>query len=219
LPPANLRRREFLLSSCQLPFLNKNVKIFKMRRRIFIAINLPEEIKEELEKFKNQFSNLPAKWVKKENLHLTLVFLGYIRDEDLPKIIETTKNVVSTQPPFLLKIIKISYGPPKVFPPRMVWAVGEKNEELERLQANLKNRLLEIKIPQLEEGKGFIPHITLARIKNWEFKRMELEERPEIEEEINLSFEVKSIEIMESHLKRGGAEYTILKSIPFLNKT
>jgi 2'-5' RNA ligase len=43
---------------------------------------------------------------------------------------------------------------------------------------------------------------------------MEPEERPEIDEEVNFSFEVKSIEIMESHLKRGGAEYTVLESLP-----
>jgi 2'-5' RNA ligase len=187
-----------------------------MRRRIFIAINLPEKIKEELISFKEKFSELPSRWVKKENLHITLAFLGYVKDEDLPKIFEITKNVASQHEPFSIRIVKITYGPPKISPPRMVWAIGEKNENLWKLQENLKNALMEMKIPQLEEeeGRGFIPHITLARIRKWEFKQMEPEERPEIEEDLNLSFEVKSIEIMESHLKRGGAEYTVLESLP-----
>jgi 2'-5' RNA ligase len=187
-----------------------------MRRRIFIAINLPEKIKEELISFQEKYSELPARWVKKENLHITLAFLGYLRDEDLPKIIEITKKVAKNHYPFLIKILKVSYGPPKIFPPRMVWAIGEKNEALWRLQENLKNALIEMKIPQLEEeeGRGFIPHITLARIRKWEFKQMEPEEKPEIDEDVEFSFEVKSIEIMESHLKRGGAEYTVLESIP-----
>jgi 2'-5' RNA ligase len=187
-----------------------------MRRRIFIAINLTEEIRKELEKFQFKFSELPARWVKKENLHITLAFLGYVKDEDLPRIIEITKNVATRHAPFLIKIVKVTYGPPKVSPPRMVWAIGEKNESLWKLQEDLKNALMEMKIPQLEEeeGRGFIPHITLARIRKWEFKQMEPEERPEIDEDLNFSFEVKSIEIMESHLKRGGAEYTILESIP-----
>jgi 2'-5' RNA ligase len=187
-----------------------------MRHRIFIGINLPEEIKKELEKFQFKFSELPARWVKKENLHITLAFLGYVKDEDLPRIIEITKNVATRHAPFLIKIVKVTYGPPKVSPPRMVWAIGEKNENLWKLQEDLKNALMEMKIPQLEEeeGRGFIPHITLARIRKWEFKQMEPEERPEIDEDLNFSFEVKSIEIMESHLKRGGAEYTILESIP-----
>jgi 2'-5' RNA ligase len=196
-------------------FYKKDVKIFKMRRRLFIAINLPEEIKEEFEKFKKRFSGLPAKWVKKENLHLTLAFLGYVKEENLPEIIETTKNVASKQAPFSSKIIKISYGPPKNFPPKMVWAIGERSENLQKLQENLKNALLKMKIPQLEEEeRGFIPHITLARIRKWEFQQIEPEERPEIDEDLNFSFEVKSIEIMESHLKRGGAEYTVLESVP-----
>jgi 2'-5' RNA ligase len=187
-----------------------------MRRRIFIGINLPEEIRKELEKFQFKFSELPARWVKKENFHITLAFLGYVKDEDLPRIIEITKNVATRHAPFLIKIVKVTYGPPKVSPPRMVWAIGEKNESLWKLQEDLKNALMEMKIPQLEEeeGRGFIPHITLARIRKWEFKQMEPEERPEIDEDLNFSFEVKSIEIMESHLKRGGAEYTILESIP-----
>jgi 2'-5' RNA ligase len=187
-----------------------------MRRRIFIAINLTEEIRKELEKFQFKFSELPARWVKKENLHITLAFLGYVKDEDLPRIIEIAKNVATKHAPFLIKIVKVTYGPPKVSPPRMVWAIGEKNENLWKLQEDLKNALMEMKIPQLEEeeGRGFIPHITLARIRKWEFKQMEPEERPEIDEDLNFSFEVKSIEIMESHLKRGGAEYTILESIP-----
>jgi 2'-5' RNA ligase len=187
-----------------------------MRRRIFIAINLTEEIRKELEKFQFKFSELPARWVKKENLHITLAFLGYVKDEDLPRIIEIAKNVATRHAPFLIKIVKVTYGPPKVSPPRMVWAIGEKNENLWKLQEDLKNALMEMKIPQLEEeeGRGFIPHITLARIRKWEFKQMEPEERPEIDEDLNFSFDVKSIEIMESHLKRGGAEYTVLESIP-----
>jgi len=166
--------------------------------------------------FREKYSELPARWVKPENLHITLAFLGYVKDEDIPKIIEITKNVASKHNPFSIKIVKITYGPPKVSPPRMIWAIGEKNESLWKLQENLKNALMEMKIPQLEEeeGRGFIPHITLARIRKLEFRQMEPEERPEIDEDVNFSFEVKSIEIMESHLKRGGAEYTLLESFP-----
>ncbi len=187
-----------------------------MRRRIFIAINLPEKIKEELEKFQDQFLDLPAKWVKKENLHITLAFLGYIRDEELPKIIEITKKVASNYSPFKIKIVKVSFFPPKTFPPRMIWAIGEKNEPLFKLQENLKNALSEINIPQLEEeaGRSFTPHITLARIKKWEIRQMEREEIPQIDEDIELEFLADSVDIMESHLKRSGPEYILLQKIP-----
>jgi 2'-5' RNA ligase len=52
----------------------------------------------------------------------------------------------------------------------------------------------------------------LARISEWEFKKFEIDERPEINEEIDLFFTAESIEVMESELKRGGPVYTILES-------
>jgi 2'-5' RNA ligase len=187
-----------------------------MRKRIFIAINLPEKIKKELEKFQIRFSELPARWVKPENLHITLAFLGYVRDEDLPKVIETTKEVALRHSPFSINLVKVCYAPPKVKPPRMVWVIGERNQELGNLQNDLQDSLTRINIPQLKEERErtFIPHITLARIRKWEFRQMEPDERPWINQEINLSFEVNLIEIMESHLKRSGAEYEILESVP-----
>ena len=76
----------------------------------------------------------------------------------------------------------------------MVWVSGEKIAEL-----NLN------------------PHITLGRIKLWEFRQIEPEERPDVSREIDLVFEVNSIEVMESQLKRIGPDYTILKSCPLKN--
>jgi len=45
-----------------------------------------------------------------------------------------------------------------------------------------------------------------------EFRKMEIDERPEVSEQISLGFTAASLEIMESKLRRGGAEYTILQS-------
>ena len=97
----------------------------------------------------------------------------------------------------------------------MVWAEGEKSEELSELKQDLQELLLE-KIsyrPDDPRGApGFTPHITLARINEWEFRKFELDERPEINEEIDLTFTVESIEVMESELKRGGPIYIVLES-------
>jgi len=186
-----------------------------MKHRIFIAINLPEDIKKKLADYQAKWLELPIRWTKEENLHITLMFLGYLLDEELLEILKITKEVASRHEPFFINLKKIIYGPPKKMPPRMVWAEGEKSEELGKLQKDLENSLLSSSVKGMEsENRPYAPHINLGRIRAWEFRQIEPEERPEVNEEINLSFEVNSIEVMESELKRGGAEYAILESCP-----
>jgi RNA 2',3'-cyclic 3'-phosphodiesterase len=161
-------------------------------RRIFIAINLPEGIKNKLAAYQAKWPDLPCRWTKKDNLHITLEFLGYIRDEDMEDVFRHAKELAAKYEPFEIGLNKICYGPPEKMPPRMVWIIGPKME-----------------------GLGISPHITLGRIKTWEWKAIEPEERPEVSENINITFEVNSIEVMESQLKRGGPAYTILESCAF----
>lgn len=187
-----------------------------MRHRIFIAINFPENIKKRLCDYQKKWIDLPCRWIKKENIHITLVFLGYLDDEELLKVLNITKEVASRHEPFSIRLTRILYGPPKK-PPRMVWIEGEKNEELGKLQADLENSFQEL--PVNKEGRPYAPHITIGRLREWEFRKMEPEERPEINEEISLNFFVESIELMESELKKTGPEYIILGSMPLSEKT
>jgi len=187
-----------------------------MRHRIFIAINLPEDIKKRLSDYQKNWPELPCRWTKKENLHITMIFLGYLNDEELLEVIKLVKEVVSQNQSFSINLNKILYGPPNK-PPRMVWVEGKKSQELANLQKDLENALASSEASTKEnsgEIRPYSPHITLGRIKTWEFRQIELEERPEISEEISLIFPVESIEIMESQLKRTGPEYTILESCP-----
>ncbi len=198
-----------------------------MRHRIFIAINLPEDIKKQLSIYQSKWPELPVRWTKKDNLHITLVFLGYVKDEELPEILKAVKETASRNQPFLINLSKICYGPTgyhdKVVnrPPRMVWAEGEKSQELGNLQIGLEKAILEsfTSHPPHQNlvgggsGRPYAPHINLGRLKIWEFKAIEPEQRPEISEEISLSFEVNSIEIMESRLKPKGPDYFVLESL------
>jgi len=181
------------------------------RHRIFIAINLPEEVKRELAKFSDRYPELPAKWTNKDNLHITLEFLGDLTSQEIGDTCEIVKEVAKRHTPFQISLSKILYGPPKKNPPKMVWVEGKKSEELGDLKDDLQDILLE-KVKFRPDERGFAPHITLARISEWEFKKFELDERPEINEEIDLIFTAESIEVMESELRRGGPVYTILES-------
>ena len=188
-----------------------------MNHRVFIAINLPENIKKKLTDYQLKWPELPCRWTKKENLHITLVFLGYLTDEELLEVCKITKEVVLRHEPFFINLNKILYGPPKQ-PPRMIWIEGEGSEELGKLQKNLENALSSTqtlaKADREKEVRPYVSHITLGRLKQWEFRRIEIEERPEVNEDVFFNFEVKSIEIMESRLKRGGPEYSILELCP-----
>ena len=176
-----------------------------MKKRIFIAINLPENIKEKLFGYREKWPELPARWTKRENLHITLFFLGNVFGEELPEICEAVQKTTAKNSSFYVKINKIGYGPLGQTP-KMIWAIGKNSKELTDLRQDLNGQLGGL------ENKRFACHITLARIRFWEFKKIEIEDRPQIEESLDLDFRVKSIDIMESILKRGGSDYKILQS-------
>jgi 2'-5' RNA ligase len=185
-----------------------------MGHRIFIAINIPEPIRKKLSLYQENWPNLPARWTKKENLHVTLVFLGYANSEELPEICQTVRETALRHDSFDLSLKKIVYGPPKKNPARMVWAEGEKSKELGKLHGDLENSLCNRLNVIKDKGLPYSPHVTLARITAWEMQRMDPEERPEVNEEINFNFPVESIEIMESFLKKKGPDYVVLESCP-----
>ena len=180
-----------------------------MRHRIFIAINLPEKTKNQLANFQKGHPRLPVRWVKPANLHLTLAFLGYVPTDELSRVCDIVKEKSSKHSCFSINLFKIDYGIKEKSVPRLIWVQGEKSDELTSLKQDLEKSLgLSL------EKKDSLPHITLARIKKWEYMRIEPEERPEIAENISLNFEVQSIEVIESKLKPTGPEYAILESCP-----
>ncbi len=181
-----------------------------MNHRVFIAINLPESAKKELYLCRDRYFDLPARWTKKESLHVTLLFLGYVSDEELPEVCGICREIAKKHPAFSLELNKITYGPPDRKIPRMIWAQGEAVPELIELQKDLENALFE----NVSEKPSKDFHITLARLKQWEFQKIEPEEIPDVNQEISIKFPANSIEVMESELKREGPEYTILESAP-----
>lgn len=184
-----------------------------MRHRIFIAINLPEDIKKKLLDFQKKWDFLPVRWTKKDSLHLTLVFIGYVTDEQMFEVCQITKQMAQKHQPFFIEFEKILYGPPNKTP-RMIWMEGKASEELSKIKNELENAL--VSSGQLgsfrAERRPLSPHITLARMKMDQWHA--LQKKPEIEQDFKLNAVVNNIDVMESELKRDGAEYTILESCP-----
>ena len=179
--------------------------------RVFIAINLPSHIKQKLVKYQQQWPDLPVRWTKEPSLHITLVFIGHVDNDEMLDICQLVKEIGKKHSGFEIRLNKVELGPPGRSP-RMIWASGEKNIEIAKLRDDLENSLLKSKSSfNLKQAQAFSPHITLARIKPWEWKQ--LDKQPDIEKGIDLSFPVDSIEVMESHLLRSGAEYSVLESV------
>lgn len=194
--------------------------------RIFIAINLPENLCRYLAEFSRKWPDLPAKWAKPENLHITLSFLGNTNDEELSEICQSAIKVAQRHDPFVLGLDRIVYGPQDEFSrrekegnflryPRMVWAVGEKSQEIGNLQKDMESSLFEFSGARYQKDDSdyaFRPHVTLARLIQTDLRRMDPEEIPAIEEKIAKTFTAESIEVMESELRRRGPIYTVLES-------
>jgi len=132
--------------------------------RLFIGIDLDNRIKEELFKIIENLKKLKldAKWVKKENLHLSLKFLGETSEDKLEKIKEiiskTSQNFSS------LEISTQNFG---FFPnenyPRVFFVNTDKEEELKKIVSFLEDKLEEI---GFEKENRFKSHITLARFRS-----------------------------------------------------
>lgn len=188
--------------------------MIKMKRRVFIAINLPEEVKKKLGEFREKYDYLPVRWTKEPSLHLTLVFIGYVSDEQMLEICRAAREGVSVFMPFFINFKRIILGPPGK-PPRMIWLEGEVSKELGGLKNQLEETLLNVNSGfSHRENRPLKPHITLARIKMEQWRQ--LETRPVVEENFEAQVPVESIEVMESDLKKDGAEYAVLESCPLL---
>lgn len=127
--------------------------------RLFIAVDLPETIKENLESM--SFGIPGAKWVRPEQLHLTVRFIGEVDGA----LFHDIKNILAevSAASFSLQLKGVGYFPPRGAP-RVLWIGLDKSEPLQLLRKKIDTALLRARIEP--EGRKYSPHITLARLKN-----------------------------------------------------
>ena len=180
--------------------------------RAFIAIEIPTNIAEELEGAKQSLAtrlkNGEVKWVKSENIHLTLRFLGNVHVSKLPSIYKSLDQAAALTHPFSLELGAVGCFPnPRR--PRVVW-IGLKGDLdlLSAIQKQVEQAL--IPLGWDPEDRRFHPHLTLGRVKD---SRALVEARfPWGEEITSGSFNVDQIHLAESQLLPTGAVYTIKHS-------
>ncbi|MFA6254542.1 MAG: RNA 2',3'-cyclic phosphodiesterase [Patescibacteria group bacterium] len=180
-----------------------------MKKRVFIAINLPENIKGELNKLLSLCQKINSRpvirYVKTKGIHLTLHFLGYLDEAQINQVKTVLKNLAQKY-----KQTELITGPIGAFPnlkyPRVIFLSSQEKagDSLTGLQENLGAELEKIGIDV--DHRAWHPHLTLARIVGpCQFKTEPIK-LP------NLLIPVKSLELMESTLLPNSAEYRIIES-------
>lgn len=133
--------------------------------RLFVAVLLPDEIKQELSKWSSFLQQQPQftfrKWVHPEDLHITLQFLGDIPSARIPHIIECLQASVTTRSPFQICIKSLgTFGRPNY--PSVLWgSIDGQIDQLRSLQQQVVSKLTPLGFAP--EERPYSPHLTLAR--------------------------------------------------------
>jgi len=179
-----------------------------MKRRIFVAIDLPTDLKAEVSKLIQQWRWLPIRWLKPEHWHITVLPPVSLEDEEVAALSELLR-LARLGGPFPIAFSNIVLAP-SGGPARMVWLEGETPKSLPELRERIgavwkSDRRLS---PFRPETRALSLHVTLARFEPGDLA--ELEVKTKILGAVKLRFEAADIAVMESRLLPNGAEYQTL---------
>jgi RNA 2',3'-cyclic 3'-phosphodiesterase len=172
--------------------------------RAFICVSFPDEVLQETARVQSLLKSMrfDGKTTEPENLHLTLKFLGEIDESALSKVKEKLAQVK-------FKPFKSYLEYPGVFSkgnfPSIVWLkVG--SVELMELQKQIDSALTGLFKPE----KGFMSHLTIARIKSVKDSRAFVEYVKRIVVK-RLSFQTIKFTLMSSELGPEGPSYKVIE--------
>jgi 2'-5' RNA ligase len=176
--------------------------------RIFVAIKLEEKVKKELSKVQEEMKRRSKriKWVSKENLHLTLKFLGEVEETKIEEVEKKIEEGITGEKKFKLSFEGIGYFPNKKTP-RIIWiGVDEGRDNFIRIAEKLNKNLNKFR----KEEKKIIPHLTLGRVKYG--GEVFIEEK----NFKTSSFLVTKVSLIKSKLLESGPLYTVIKEFPLI---
>lgn len=178
-------------------------------KRIFIAIRFfPEPSFFNMYRdIKSRLKDERIRWVKTENFHITLRYIGEYENSGIPEITEMLSEVSLGTRDF-----NLTYKDLGVFRslsyPKVLWVGLEESDELEGLKYEIDRSLNDIGFDfKLEK---FSPHLTLGRMKHIKDKRSLSDVIETYRNKIFMNQNVESIVLVESKLHESGAEYITL---------
>jgi len=181
--------------------------------RLFVALEIPSRVRKNLAELLQSLRVVSpqTRWVRPENLHVTLKFIGEVPEARLGAIRSALAGVDSDQP-VTLDFRGLGFFPNEKHP-RVFWAGIEASPNLKSLAAEIDKAMEKLGIPR--EQRPFSPHLTLAR---FEPPRLAEQLRAAIQEHAARDFgalRTGQFHLIESKLKPSGAEYTTVESFPF----
>ncbi len=132
--------------------------------RLFVAIDIDDNaryrISDVISKLKD--SDYDVKWVRPENLHITLKFLGEVHEDEIEGVVKGISDAVKDIGRFTLEIGEVGYfGNPRFV--KVIWiSVKEGRNEMINLAKTINKQLSHIRREDHEPS----PHITIGRVKS-----------------------------------------------------
>lgn len=133
--------------------------------RCFIAVPLDNELRKNVKEIQKKFKMLEnsLKFVKSENLHITVKFLGNVNKTQIERIKQNVRVALKNISPFQIEICRIGVFPSTEYV-RVIWlGVENGREDFIKLMKSVDEKLGTL---GFKKEKEYVPHLTLARVKN-----------------------------------------------------
>jgi len=187
-----------------------------MAWRLFIAIRIPEAVKTEFERVQRQLGDGMAdgvvRWTRREQLHLTLKFLGNVQPERVEELLQAVRTASRSFGPFEMRAARVGSFP-NWRRPRVVWA-GIEADRLVALQQAIETASLQFTGEEPEER--FRAHVTLGRVKEIRPRQATLlaERAAALAERSFGAWTTGEVEVLRSEFSRTGATHTVIGLAP-----
>ena len=181
--------------------------------RLFVALEIPAAVRENFASLLQELRAVDSRprWVRSENLHVTLRFIGEVRTERVDAIREALSTVRSPSP-VALEFHGLGFFPHEK-KPRVFWAAMSASDNLAQLAVDVDAAVVKTGVPR--EERAFSPHLTLAR---FDEPRISMELSGAVERVAGREFgalETSEFHLYESKTKASGPEYKRLATFRF----
>ncbi|KKO19301.1 MAG: RNA 2',3'-cyclic phosphodiesterase [Candidatus Brocadia sp.] len=187
-----------------------------MNVRLFVAVEITEEIRKKLAAFQDELKRVDADagWVAPENLHITVKFIGVLDEEKMGAVTAIIKDAVAHIKPFDLQFRGVGTFPTEKNP-RVVFAdVIDTGRVLAKVHERLDNQFMALSVKR--EDRKFDAHLTVGRIKTRRNVKRLLEHLNSYQGFDFGSEHVTQVVLMKSDLLPDGPVYTKLQSVDLI---